>query len=232
MIFFYDNIQLKNINEDKIKNLIKAYKYKFKNNENIPIHLFIVYTLPTISNISLYDLSKNLQLIKEEEIKRENVSKNLVNEINNLRSEMEKVKLSQVPQSEQKSINIIDDKNNNIKENKTKNIYEYFGLFNNNKNENNNFSLYDNITNINNVNNNINSNKSKNENLNNDIFNFIDNINSKNSINNENLNINEFNFIDNINSNNPNINNIDNSNSISNNNINESKNNDLIIFED
>ena len=250
LIFFYDNIQLKKIQENTIQILIEAYKSKFKNKQKIPIYLFIVYTLPSISNISIYDLNKDLKLLKEKDNIRENDIRNLVaevknlaeknkerdEEINNLRSEIQKMKLRHNPEAESKSSNVIDDKNNNnIKENKKQDIDEFFGLFNSDKNETQNFSFYNNISNINSVNNNNTNfnNSNSNENLNNDVFNFIDNIISKNNINNENLNNNVYNIIDNFNSDNTNnINNINNINIISNNSINENKNNDLIIFDD
>ena len=250
LIFFYDNIQLKKIKENTIQIRIEAYKSKFKNKQNIPIYLFIVYTLPSISNISIYDLNKDLKLLKEKDNIRENDIRNLVaevknladknkerdEEINNLRSEIQKMKLRHNPEAESKSSNVIDDKNNNnIKENKKQDIDEFFGLFNSDKNETQNFSFYNNISNINSVNNNNTNfnNSNSNENLNNDVFNFIDNIISKNNINNENLNNNVYNIIDNFNSDNTNnINNINNINIISNNSINENKNNDLIIFDD
>ena len=250
LIFFYDNIQLKKIKENTIQIRIEAYKSKFKNKQNIPIYLFIVYTLPSISNIAIYDLNKDLKLLKEKDNIRENDIRKLVaevknladknkerdEEINNLRSEIQKMKLRHNPEAESKSINVIDDKNNNnIKENKKQDIDEFFGLFNSDKNETQNFSFYNNISNINSVNNNNTNfnNSNSNENLNNDVFNFIDNIISKNNINNENLNNNVYNIIDNFNSDNTNnINNINNINIISNNSINENKNNDLIIFDD
>ena len=103
LIFFYDNIQLKKIQESKIQNLIKAYKSRFKNKKNIPIYLFIVYTLPSISNISIYDLSKDIQLLKERDNKRENEIKELVNEISNLRSEIQKIKLNNSPEEDKAS---------------------------------------------------------------------------------------------------------------------------------
>ena len=227
LIFFYDNVQLTNIKDSIIKDFIMNNKVHFNKIKGIQIHLFIVYTLPSISNVSLHKLNKDLQILKEKDNTRENEYIELVNKINtlidenkerdniiqNLRSEIQKMKLSQTPETEQKSSNVVNDRNNsNKEENKINDIDDIYGLLNNNDNINNDI-------------------------LNNDVFDFIDKINSNiiNSNNTNNLNnINNMNNINNTKNMNDinNINNINNINISFDKNINEGKNNDLIIFDD
>ena len=117
-------------------------KVHFNKIKGIQIHLFIVYTLPSISNVSLHKLNKDLQILKEKDNTRENDYKELVNKINtlidenkerdniiqNLRSEIQKMKLSQTPETEQKSSNVVDDRNNsNKEENKINDIDDIYG---------------------------------------------------------------------------------------------------------
>ena len=255
-----------NLNIKTITDFIIENKNHFKKIKNIPIHLFIVYIFPSISNISLYELTKGVKLLKESYNRRENEIQNLNtknikidseiqnlinqnikidneiqnlinhnikidNEINILRTEIEKLKLNQNCKNGAKSSNTIYDINSNKKESEPKNINDIFDLVKyNNMNENEKeiyyfFSFHNNINNIINSNSTINS-----ENLNHEIFNFIDNINMNNinnlnkpniiynrNINFENINSDLFNFIDNINLNNGNP--INNNNSNNNNNL-------------
>ena len=55
-IFFYDNVQIDNINTKAIIDFIKNKNFRYI--QKIPAHFFIVYTLPAITNASIYDLKK------------------------------------------------------------------------------------------------------------------------------------------------------------------------------
>ena len=73
IIFFYDSVNLKGIDEKTIEKYI--IKYNDKNKylaypSDVPIHFFIVYVLPAITNISIYGLKNEINLIKEEAKRR------------------------------------------------------------------------------------------------------------------------------------------------------------------
>ena len=72
LIFFYDNVQLKNLNSNTIKDFINQNKKNWELLEEIPIHLFIVYTLPAITNISIYDLKNKIQDLEKKDKQNEN----------------------------------------------------------------------------------------------------------------------------------------------------------------
>ena len=64
IVFFYDSVQIDKVNAKTIIDFIKG-----KNNRafpKIPIHFFIVYTLPAITSVSIYDLKRQLTLMKED----------------------------------------------------------------------------------------------------------------------------------------------------------------------
>ena len=78
IIFFYDSVNLKGIDEKTIEKYI--IKYNDKNKylgypSDVPIHFFIVYVLPAITNISIYGLKNEINLIKEEAKRREEEAK-------------------------------------------------------------------------------------------------------------------------------------------------------------
>ena len=78
IIFFYDSINIKGIDENTIEKYI--IKYNDKNKylgypSDVPIHFFIVYVLPAITNISIYGLKNEINLIKEEAKRREEEAK-------------------------------------------------------------------------------------------------------------------------------------------------------------
>ena len=67
LVFFYDNVQLKNINDKLILYFIRNNKYLWKIFVSIPIHFFIIYTLPSISNVSIMDLKNKVQKLEEQD---------------------------------------------------------------------------------------------------------------------------------------------------------------------
>ena len=78
IIFFYDSVNIKGIDEKTIEKYI--IKYNDKNKylgypSDVPIHFFIVYVLPAITNISIYGLKNEINLIKEEAKRREEEAK-------------------------------------------------------------------------------------------------------------------------------------------------------------
>ena len=78
IIFFYDSVNIKGIDENTIEKYI--IKYNDKNKylgypSDVPIHFFIVYVLPAITNISIYGLKNEINLIKEEAKRREEEAK-------------------------------------------------------------------------------------------------------------------------------------------------------------
>ena len=237
LIFFYDYVQVGNLKANILIDIIKNNKTYYKKFNKIPIHLFIVYTIPSISVLSICELKKEIKelegkdseknkKIKELEEKNKSLEGNMKqqnNEIKKLQVEMENLKknymLQNTSQIEKKELKV---------ENESTNIMGMLNVFSNdNKNENINEYNNNNSISLNNINNIQN-------NLTNDIFSLINNNNINNENNsNINKNINNdifdfFNFIDNndINNTNNNIiytnNNINNSNNIilNNNNIN------------
>ena len=57
LILFYDTFQIENIKTDNISNIINNICLNIiKKDINIPIHFYIVYTLPTISIVSISNL--------------------------------------------------------------------------------------------------------------------------------------------------------------------------------
>jgi len=165
IIFFYDNVQINNINTKTIIDFIQNKNFRFF--QKIPVHFFIVYTLPAITNVSIYDLKKQLVLMKEKNKKRDeeiNILKEKNQkrdeEIRNLKEtnriilfEMEKLKKTH-------GVNMIEDYNIAFKDNNEININnkdkkpEIKGIKNNESIENNEINL-----------------------INNNIFNFLDDFN-------------------------------------------------------
>ena len=78
IIFFYDSVNIKGIDEKTIEKYIIKYNNKNKYPgypSDVPIHFFIVYVLPAITNISIYGLKNEINLIKEEAKRREEEAK-------------------------------------------------------------------------------------------------------------------------------------------------------------
>ena len=84
LIFFYDTFQIENIKTDIITNIINNNCLNIlKKDINIPIHFYVVYTLPTISIVSISNLSDEIEILKKEnnnQIKRLNEKINEQNE--------------------------------------------------------------------------------------------------------------------------------------------------------
>ena len=74
IILFYDNAQIEDIDSNIIMNFIKKSTMS-DNYRDIPIHFFIIYTLPAITNIIIYDLKKQITSMKEDNKKREEDNK-------------------------------------------------------------------------------------------------------------------------------------------------------------
>lgn len=186
LIFFYDNVQLKNFNKITIQEFIEQNKKNWESLKNIPIHLFIVYTLPAISNNSIYDLRNKIKYLevkgKQNEIKineleikdklNENKIKDLENKIKNLQDENQKI-MSEL--GKRKSFNGETNLNNNEnKENENKvvekgGIFDFLNIINDENTYNNNEFSVDNFFDF-----------TKNNNIisNNDLFDYnLDNIN-------------------------------------------------------
>ena len=105
IIFFYDNLQIDKINSKIIIDFIKNNNSRLY--LKIPVHFFIVYTIPAITNVSIYDLKRQLTLMKEENRKRDEEIKYLKETNRIILLEIEKLKKIQ-------GVNIIEDYNNNI----------------------------------------------------------------------------------------------------------------------
>lgn len=66
IIFFYDYIQLQNIDKKTISRFIQNNVHLFSNLVNkINIHFYIVYTLPAITNLSIYNLTNEIKELKK-----------------------------------------------------------------------------------------------------------------------------------------------------------------------
>ena len=105
IIFFYDNVQIDKINAKIIIDFIKNNNSRLY--PKIPIHFYIVYTIPAITNVSIYDLKRQLTLMKDENRKRDEEIKCLKETNRIVLLEIEKLKKIQ-------GVNIIEDYNNNI----------------------------------------------------------------------------------------------------------------------
>ena len=88
LIFFYDYIQMAKINMQLIESIIQKECMPFmKMLRNIQIHFYIVYTLPSITTISISDLSNEIQVLKktneefQKEIHKQNEKIDKLNEL-------------------------------------------------------------------------------------------------------------------------------------------------------
>ena len=177
LIFFYDNVQLANINENAMKNFITNNSDNWKSFREIPIHLFIVYTLPAITNISIYELKKGMQLLEGKNKETEDALKNMEKNYEDMEKKYEDVKkeLQELKDKNRQimfEINVLkfnqnnaggynlnntgdNDKNNKIKANNDDNIFSFLLPFDPKVNQNTNVNQNNNINNNNNNNNNL-----------------------------------------------------------------------------
>ena len=130
IIFFYDSVNIKGIDENTIEKYI--IKYNDKNKylgypSDVPIHFFIVYVLPDITNISIYGLKNEINLIKEEAKRREEEAKRREEEAKRREDEL-KMEIDQLKR-------LVKDLTNKIEENEKKN--QNFGVLNHIQKENN-----------------------------------------------------------------------------------------------
>ena len=228
LIFFYDNVQLNNIKQNLIREFIEKNSANYSSVQHIPIHLYIVYTLPAITNISIFELKKDFDLLKEKAEKAENEinilrekDKQRENEIKNLGLEIQRLMLYQKGEAEKKSNKKEEEKNSFEKEIKFNDANDIFNLFscgstkmkksdnsfedNIIKNKNYDSLIYNNNDNINNYSINFfdftrNTNDKSNNNIN--------NYNYENYVKNDISNNNFLNFFDNNSTNNSTNNNI------------------------
>ena len=179
LIFFYDNVQLKNLNSNTIIDFINQNKKNWKLLEKIPIHLFIVYTLPAITNISIYDLKNKIQDLEKKDIQNENQIqelqkkdtqneekiKELENKMKNLEKENRKILLELgIKAAFNVENNLVDAKNENkILKGKKEGIFDFLNIPNKENNDNNNEFDINNIFDFT---------KKNNETINNNFFDF------------------------------------------------------------
>ena len=130
IIFFYDSVNIKGIDEKTIEKYIIKYNNKNKYPgypSDVPIHFFIVYVLPAITNISIYGLKNEINLIKEEAKRREEEAKRREEEAKRREDEL-KMEIDQLKR-------LVKDLTNKIEENEKKN--QNFGVLNHIQKENN-----------------------------------------------------------------------------------------------
>ena len=144
IIFFYDSVNLKGIDEKTIEKYI--IKYNDKNKylgypSDVPIHFFIVYVLPAITNISIYGLKNEINLIKEEAKRREEEAKRRDEEAKRREEEAKRREEEAKRREDELKMEIdqlkrlVKDLTNKIEENEKKN--QNFGVLNHIQKENN-----------------------------------------------------------------------------------------------
>ena len=137
IIFFYDSVNIKGIDENTIEKYI--IKYNDKNKylgypSDVPIHFFIVYVLPAITNISIYGLKNEINLIKEEAKRRDEEAKRREEEAKR-REEEAKRREDELKMEIDQLKRLVKDLTNKIEENEKKN--QNFGVLNHIQKENN-----------------------------------------------------------------------------------------------
>ena len=137
IIFFYDSVNIKGIDENTIEKYI--IKYNDKNKylgypSDVPIHFFIVYVLPAITNISIYGLKNEINLIKEETKRRDEEAKRREEEAKR-REEEAKRREDELKMEIDQLKRLVKDLTNKIEENEKKN--QNFGVLNHIQKENN-----------------------------------------------------------------------------------------------
>ena len=144
IIFFYDSVNIKGIDENTIEKYI--IKYNDKNKylaypSDVPIHFFIVYVLPAITNISIYGLKNEINLIKEEAKRREEEAKRRDEEAKRREEEAKRREEEAKRREDELKMEIdqlkrlVKDLTNKIEENEKKN--QNFGVLNHIQKENN-----------------------------------------------------------------------------------------------
>ena len=144
IIFFYDSVNIKGIDEKTIEKYI--IKYNDKNKylgypSDAPIHFFIVYVLPAITNISIYGLKNEINLIKEETKRREEEAKRRDEEAKRREEEAKRREEEAKRREDELKMEIdqlkrlVKDLTNKIEENEKKN--QNFGVLNHIQKENN-----------------------------------------------------------------------------------------------
>ena len=144
IIFFYDSVNIKGIDEKTIEKYI--IKYNDKNKylgypSDVPIHFFIVYVLPAITNISIYGLKNEINLIKEEAKRREEEAKRRDEEAKRREEEAKRREEEAKRREDELKMEIdqlkrlVKDLTNKIEENEKKN--QNFGVLNHIQKENN-----------------------------------------------------------------------------------------------
>ena len=138
IIFFYDSVNLKGIDEKTIEKYI--IKYNDKNKylgypSDVPIHFFIVYVLPAITNISIYGLKNEINLIKEEAKRRREEEAKRRDEEAKRREEEAKRREDELKMEIDQLKRLVKDLTNKIEENEKKN--QNFGVLNHIQKENN-----------------------------------------------------------------------------------------------
>ena len=150
IIFFYDSVNIKGIDENTIEKYI--IKYNDKNKylgypSDVPIHFFIVYVLPAITNISIYGLKNEINLIKEEAKRREEEAKRRDEEAKRREEEAKRREEEAKRREDELKMEIdqlkrlVKDLTNKIEENEKKN--QNFGVLNHIQKENNKINVDD-----------------------------------------------------------------------------------------
>ena len=144
IIFFYDSVNIKGIDEKTIEKYIIKYNNKNKYPgypSDVPIHFFIVYVLPAITNISIYGLKNEINLIKEEAKRREEEAKRRDEEAKRREEEAKRREEEAKRREDELKMEIdqlkrlVKDLTNKIEENEKKN--QNFGVLNHIQKENN-----------------------------------------------------------------------------------------------
>ena len=152
LIFFYDNIQLNQLKNEIIIDIMKKNIYHLKALKNIPVHFFIVYVLPTITNISFYELKEEINELKEKDKKRGKEIEDLKEENKKREKEIEDLKEENKKREKefeelkeinknilielanlQNNQNIKDNMEKTIENNKISDVNDVFDLLGNNK---------------------------------------------------------------------------------------------------
>lgn len=130
LILFYDNTQLINLNSEKIKKMIKSFKniYFISQIANeTPIHFFIVYVLPTITNVTMFEMTKQIRKLNEKDKEIEGKILKISSELNKLKDELkiyrnvdlininEQATIINTSENKNKSMIKNDNKNNEVK---------------------------------------------------------------------------------------------------------------------
>lgn len=174
LIFFYDHSEINKIKDDLIVKLINKHSKTYKKFENFFIHFYIVFTVPAITNVSIFELGNEVNVLKEKDkqkeetiifLKEQDKQKEekislLENELSSIRKELEAIKKN-------KNTEFFEDMEILTTNNNNNNMDSFFYDFTKNKinpdnkqNDNNNDNLFDELVKVFECNNNNNVNKS------------------------------------------------------------------------